>query len=456
VLRDIRENKLFFSLVTTGLFLSFAFNIFGAVSPEGFGLDFKDSEALVNNQIMCKGKLFANQLVAIKSELGPGTSSSVTDCSSQNLMPYSSHFGLQGKFLSAIYNGVDLVFGSFGSKMYIALAQLLMALASATLFAVFTLWVKQKYGQFSAVFVALCVALSPMLVGFGRNLYWALPLMVVPLILSLYYYKRDRRGVERVVFWAIISLSLYLRYLTGYEYVTTFTIMVFAVIAYKLYLEQAHLKDYVKNAGVVLGVSLIAFVAAMTTHIVSLASYTGSTEASIRVIANRAQERTISAEGYTVYPYQNLTRTAPGLQSAISAYGDYEKLAHSGSLLAAVIVNSIVYLLIPVVNIPVEFNQSLGVYLQSTLVFLIILAALYATRKKWTLHTELRGVEALYVGLALGIIGYASWFVLGFSHSLVHAHINGILLYLPTALFGFIILALFSKRSIKKIMAKSD
>jgi hypothetical protein len=40
-------------------------------------------------------------------------------------------------------------------------------------------------------------------------------------------------------------------------------------------------------------------------------------------------------------------------------------------------------------------------------------------------------------------VGYLSWLILARSHSLVHAHINGILLYLPFALFGYIIIGLY-------------
>ncbi len=445
MLRDIKKNKLFFWLVTSILFFSFAFNIFGAVSLEDFKSNYKDSEALVSNQIICQSSLFAGQLIAQKTDDNQGSSGLVDNCDASKLVPYSSHFGIQGKFLSIGYTAVETVFQSFSPKVFIALSQFLTALASAVLFTIFALWVKKKYGLYVAIFTVAGIAIAPMLVGFGRNLYWALPLMIAPFVYSLYYYRVGQPTKATVVFWSVIGVLLYLRYLAGYEYITTLTLMVFAAMAYVLYLNKAKLKAYAKTAALTIGVSLIALIAAMGTHIGALTVYTGSVNASVQKIAQRAEERTVTGDKYTAYPYMNLKSIAPAFYEATDGYANYEKRAESGSLAAAILVNTATYLLIPVIHIPVKFSEPFGLYIQSTAVFLIILGALFVTRKMWMTKKQIRETEALYVGLVLGLAGYLSWLIFGFSHSLVHAHINGILLYLPSALFGFIILGLFTQ-----------
>lgn len=450
MLRDIKQNKLFYSLITIGLFLSFAFNVFGAVTSESFKLNFKDSEALVSNQIVCKNGLFNGQLLEPKGE----SSGVVSTCAGSNLAPYSSQFGLQGKILGFGYQLVDTVASGFSTSVFIALSQLLTAFLSAALFALLIVWVKTKYGTTVAILTFAFIALSPMLVGFGRNLYWALPLMIAPFIFSIYYYRPDLKPRLKIAFWVILGTLFYLRYLTGYEYITTLTIMVFAAVAYTLYINKVQLKNYIQAAGLVLGVSVVAFCMAMATHIGALTIYTGSVHASIQKITQRAEERTINGGDYTHYPYGNLKAIAPSFYEATDEYVNYEKRMDSGSLVLATLVSAMTYLLIPVIHLPIELNQSLGLYVQSTVVFVIILGILFVTRKKWLPPKMIRDIEALYVGLSIGIVGYLSWLVLAFSHSLVHAHINGILLYLPTALFGFIILAIFIHQGVVRLKRK--
>ena len=453
MLREIKKNKLFFGLVVIGLFLSFTFNVFGTMPSATFTSNFKDSETLVANQVICNNSLFNAQLIVSKDPTK--SSSHVTNCTTTELEPYSSQFGLQGKTFTIGFQAIHKVVTSAEPEYFIVFAQLLTALASALLFALIALWVKVRFGLAPAIVVGSLIALSPMLVGFGRNLYWMLPLMIAPLVFVLYYFQPKQTFKKYVLFWIILGALFYIRYLCGYEYLTSLTLMAFAPVVYFLYLQKSRVKEYVKYAVAVVAVSVVAFAAALFTHIAALTIYTGSIDQSIERVSQRVEERTVEGNKYTMYPYGNLKVIAPSFYEVTNAYIDYDARIASGSIVAASLVSLATYLLIPVVHLPLEFNASFGLYLQSTAMFIIVLAALFITRKRWVAKPMLRTVNGLYLGALVGIVAYCSWLVLAFSHSLVHAHINGILLYLPFALFGYTILGLFVQSIYRKIKQKS-
>lgn len=439
MLGDMQRHRVFFGLATLVLFLSFAFNFFGAVSTAAFVQNFKDSEALVVNQIRCESRYFSSQMLELK-DLSKGNTQPT--CEPAALKPYSSQFGLQARVYAYGYRVLDKVSG-IPVNAYVVTVQLLTALASALCLGLVALWVRSQFGRGVAGVVVVLLALSPMLVGFGRNLYWALPLMILPFIAALYYYRPVAKLKYQVYFWLVIGLLLYIRYLCGYEYLTTLTIMVAAAIGYHLALSRASRKVYVQQFAIVLAVSVMGFALALTTHIVSLTAYAGSASNAASIIKKRALERTTHSDQYLAYPIMGLRSNLPDQYSILNSYLDFDGHAEHPSQLWASLASLLNYAFMPVYVMPVLIAQPLAGYAQSVLVFAAILAWLYVGRRKWVVKAQLHQVEGLFVGTAIGIIGFLSWLVLARSHSLVHAHINGILLYLPFALFGYCIIGLY-------------
>lgn len=452
MIEGVLKHKLFFAISTLVLFFSFSLNIFGAVTTDEFVNNYKDSEALVTNQINCKGRLFADQMLA---QNGQGGSTKFLDsCSEKDLIPYSSQFGLQGKVYTVGYTLISSV-AKVNVKAYIAFAELLTALASAVVFALLVVWVRLRVGFVPAVTFGTLVALSPMVVGFSRNLYWALPLLILPFVYVLYFYRQDTSRRGTILFWAVLGFLLYLRYLCGYEYITTITVMVMAAAAYVLYVHGAKLKELGKQVLMIGLVSMLAFVLAIVTHVGALNMSTGSTSASISIIVNRAKERTVNSGQYLEYPYANLRILANDYYRVTNTYFGYEKRMEEHSKVWATLVAFSTYLLLPVVHLPIAFTPSFALYSQSMVVFLGLLVALYVSRKKWATKKSEKQIIALFFGSAVGLAGYASWLIIGYSHSLVHAHINGILMYLPFALFGYMIIGLYIESLVTKFLKKS-
>ena len=456
MIQEVFKHKLFLGLATLFLFLSFAFNAFGTISTEGFLSNYKDSEALVVNQIVCNGQPYGNQLLSVSANsIKLDNSKQITDdCSEKSVIPYSSQFGLQGKFNTAMYEVVGKPL-HLTTSTYVVILQISTAFLSAILFALLGLWALLQLGKIPSLILIMFVALSPMIVGFSHNLYWALPLLIAPLVYTLFLYRTNLTKRRAILFFLGLGILLYIRYLCGYEYITTITIMVVAAVIYWLVVGRVKSKVFIQQSVLILAVSVIAFGLSLITHVAALNTYTNSTSKSLNIIKQRAEERTINADKYTQYPYMNLKNLANDHYEITNGYFNYEKRMEGGSVLWATFVAISTYLLLPVVHLPITFVNSFGEYIQSMLFVGVILLLLYLYRSKWVERKQLLRVTALFAATAVGFIGYLSWLVLAYSHSLVHAHINGILMYLPTALFGFMIIGLYIEFLIKKYVQKN-
>lgn len=446
---EVKKYKRFFVSAVFLLSFSFLLNIFGAVSTGSFVSSYKDSESLVSNQIKCDGKIYANQLLEIKSQYA--ANGTMKGCQENILVPYSSHFGLQGKIYTVGFDVLSAITNkSISPAAYIVLAQITTAIISAIVLGLFVLWVRSQFGFVPALVSIVLVAVSPMIVGFSRNLYWVLPTFILPLIFILFYYpQKNADKNKRLLFWIILGALLCIRFLCGYEYLTTITIMTFSVIVYYLFVNKAKKNEYIREIIIAGVVSVLAFFSAIAIHVWSLNSYTGSTEKSIGIIMQRAKERTISPEKYLKYPYMNLEWMAGDYYKTTDSYLNYPDRIEGGSLKWSLFAALSNYALLSVVNLPF-ITSPFALYTQSMAAFIIYLLLLYLNRKKWTDRKEQRNLTGLYLAFIVGLVGYISWLVLAFSHSLVHAHINGILMYLPSALFGYIIIGLYIDHIITK------
>lgn len=447
----LKKNRFFLFGVTVFLFFAFTFNVFGVVTTDEFTLNFKDSESLVSNQIVCKGSLFSGQLLGyIKA---PATTDTEKSCVKKNLEPYSSQFGLQGRSYTLLYKALSKV-SDVSPRSFILIAQLMTALASSVTLALLVLWVKLRIGRPESIIVTLLLALSPMLVSFARNLYWALPLMFVPLIFTLFFYRYKTTEKYQVTYNIILGVLLFLRFLNGYEYVTSITIMIAAAVGYFLYIENKQLNDYVKEFAKVFVVTLIAFSSALGVHIVALQGSTGSISKSVEIIKSRAVERTTASASYLTFSYGNLKQMAPDVYELGDYYVDLEGKSRSSSELGSNAVALLNYALLPVFRLPLILTQPFSTLIYSVTMFTTVLGIIYIKRKSLFAKKRIRQVGALYVSCAIGFIGFLSWLILARSHSLVHAHINGILLYLPFAIFGYIILSIYLHNIIRRVIRR--
>ncbi len=445
---QVKKQKKFLVFGTAVLFLSFSFNIFGTLSTDSFINNQKDSEALVTNQVLCSGAYYNNQLLQIKNYKGKYTQ---ITCNPDELIPYSSQYGFQGKIYTLVYK-IFNKFAPVNGIRFIALAQLVTALISALCLALVGLWVYVRVSKIAGWIFVFLASMSPMLVVFARNLYWALPLMVLPIIVILWFYKPNATKKYSMYFWSGVFLALYLRFICGYEYVTTLSIMAVAIISYFLFMEKFGWKMYLKQFAIAFAVSLLAFAFALGTHIYSLQQQTGSVHDAVLIIKSRALARTTDSTHYLKYTYMNLSYTSPDYYQTLDSYTQLSERTNSKSQISANVVSVMNYALLPVVTLPLAFNQPFGLFLQSTVVFVLVMILIFKDRSRLFKGARLHQVNGLFLGAAIGLVGSISWWVLAHSHSLVHAHINGITTYLPFALFSFMIIGLYIEENLKVLL----
>ncbi len=436
--KPIAQKRLLFFLISVSiLFFSFAFNGFGTLSKDFFLYNYKDSESLVVNQISCGGKLFGGQLLDTMN----GYNGLSYTCDTSKLLAYSSQYGAQGKVYLLIFKIFEKYINN-SIRMFVAFAQLGTALLSSVVLSLFGLWVLQKFNTRTAFITVVLMALSPMLVGFSRNLYWAMPLLFLPLIYTLFLFEKySKTPKNKILFLVGLFFILYFKYLSGYEYVTTITIMVCSASSYYLYIKKASFVQHSIYYMLVVAVSFMAFTAAVGTHIHSLKTQTGSYKGSARIVLDRAIERSVGSDEYLQYSYEGMKNMENGIFVIADSYVNFDVLKSKKSYLLASFISLTSYLLLPVINIPITINQPFAIYSQSLLVFLIILVIIFIKRKTIFPTKIIRRIGALYTATILGLAGYFSWLIAAHSHSMVHLHINGILMYMPMALFAFVIIS---------------
>lgn len=448
---DVCKYRGFLLVSSLILFMSFAFNVFGAMATDSFILNYKDSESLVVNQVRCGG-LFNNQMLEVKSQYVLKDSKT---CDKDKISAYSSQFGLQGKIYSIGYGLLSKI-GRISVNKYIVIAQLTTAIFSAFTLGLLLLWIRSNFGFSTAFISTVLISISPMIVGFARNLYWALPLFILPLVFVLYFYRPNISRKFMLFFCGVLGLLLYLRYLCGYEYITTITIMLFSAMTYHLFISKAKIKQYLVQFSIIGLVSVLSFGLAVVTHVISLNSSTSSTSKSINVIMQRARERTVNPNEYYKFTYLNLNVLANDYYKTTDTYIGYESKLNSGSKFWSVFAWFSNYMLLPVYHLPIAFTAPFSLYVQSFIAFVLMLILIYVNLNKWVDKKDLRKVKALYFSSVIGLVGFFSWLILAFSHSLVHAHINGILIYLPFALFGYIIIGLCLDSIIKMFIVSRN
>ncbi len=438
-----RHRKLFVASVTI-LFLSFVFNVFGMQSMEWFGFFQKDSNALVVHKLACfdeqGGDRFAGMLVMAEKPDKFSVDDKSPVCQKEYSRAYVSQFGLQGK-LSEI--GALVVHDKIGVPLrhYLTMLKFGWALLTALVLALFVVWVADKFARFTAITVLLLLAMSVWVVGFARNMYWATPLMFLPMIYALYYYQKPRPHKQYIIFLAVLLALFFVRFLNGYEFVPEIILAPVAVVGYYAYLKTPRIRALLREAIPICLVGAVAFIGALSVNFAQVYSYTGDVGRAKDLIAERILLRTGEGGSSGKLVYNGLGNTLPAIYSGLSNYIDLETAAKQPRFLLTNIISTINYAFLPVVNIPVQLKEPLYTIISSFVV--VALAAFLAMRN--LCRTVLDAAEAtkyraLRRAMWLGLFSALAWLVLARGHVFVHAHLNGIIYYLPFLLFAYIAL----------------
>lgn len=452
----LRQYWRLYAVAALIMFASFSVNFFGMGGVAWFSTYQKDSESLVVSKLSCGEILghdhFAGMLVMPTNQSESNSDFAAQEkypiCIKKNLDVYVSQYGLQGKLAGVSYN-LSHRFLGMNLTHFFVVAQLGWALLTALVLAFFVIWVAKEFTVFTAYFTTIMLSLSVWIVGYARNLYWATPLLFLPLVFSLFYYRQLHMNRKYVMFLVGLFALFFLRFLNGYEFTPEVILAPVTVAGYFIYKRSAGFKDLFREGAAICLIGGLAFVGAFSLNFYQVYKYVGNGHEAFQLIKSRAVERTTDEGAYRKYVYSGLNYTLPAVYDTANNYINLDAAARRQPLILTNTLSIINYLLLPVVSFPLAVHEPLGTIIDSFLVYAIL--AYIVMRQQTGRVAKILGAkfQALRSALVLGLLSSVSWLVLAHAHSLVHAHIDGIIFYLPFMMFVYIALGLWVESALE-------
>ena len=442
-----KKSILFFGVVWGVLFLSFFGNIFGVgLWREWFDGFQRDSSAIVEKTARCKEKSgYSGPLIVAKNE-DYNSVMTTGGCDASLLKPYASQYGLQARIITALAPN-----DSAKLPVYFKKVNVVLSAAMAALMALVTLRVRKLFGLVAAAVFATLVAFSPWIVGYAQNMYWIEPLMFAPFAFAFLSYSYCKSSKKMWLFYLGETILLFLKLLGGYEYISTIAISVFVpIIFFELVNNKQKIIKLWKHAVMTGVVVVIAFVGAYVTNFMALADYYHSSDTALKMINERASERGLSGiRKMRTHAVGNLKTLLPESYEFANRFINMEELAEDkGSTYQYLAINAGNYVLLPALSLPLSIKGVFGEIVQSILIWVLVgyLVLFYLKRR----HPSFKYYRSFLWSLHISLAGALSWLILMPGHALPHAHINGIVFYMPLLLFVYMVVSLYIGNIVKK------
>lgn len=392
---------------------TFNHNHFKTVGNKWFEEHQKDSEALVIGRIHNAdvNGISSNALFMQGNEEAIKTKYSFYKYKSWNNNDvYTSSSGLQGTFYvlldQILPNSKDIKI-----KLYYLLSSILLSLVLIT----FIIYTKTEFGIIAALSLFFGIILSDWLVVFARNLYWSIWLMYLPTLISLLYLNQSKfvRSKKRLYF--LIYLTIFIKSLCGYEYLSTIFISMTIPFIYKG-IAYSQIKENIIEIIKIGFYGGMAFISALVIHGLQLSLlYSDATKAFNNITAIVLKR----------------THGNPDNVDPI-----YTKSLESDVLeVISIYVNGFYH----------DFYNVLTGYFRLDFItlsafFLISSLALISVTKINNKQIIFKKSYALVFCLLISTLAPLSWFILAKGHSYIHTTMNHLLWNIPFNLIGFIII----------------
>lgn len=310
------------------------------------------------------------------------------------VVPYESQYGLQGRIfqhLSEYIDDLDTL------RLYCALGTAFVLLCIVYL-------IQRKYNRLFAGIYYVVFLLSPWVVNFANNMYWVEFTWFVPMLAGLWCSMKTDSKKRRRGCYCLIFLSILIKSLCGYEYITTVMLGAISFLLIDLLIALYH-KDKAKSQLIFRTVfwcgiaAFLGFAAAICIHAPIKSG--GSIVEGIRMIIQK----------------DVLRRTYGADLNSLENLSDPEQYA---------LIASAWETLCKYFHFKTEVITGIGGNLFPLLCLLPAVLLIRDVRRKCLDVRE----AAWYV---VFFVTSVSWFVLAKSHSYVHTHMNFVLWY-----FGFV------------------
>ena len=442
-----KKSILFFGVIWGVLFLSFFGNIFGVgLWREWFDGFQRDSSAIVEKTARCKEKSgYSGPLIVAKNE-DYNSVMTTGGCDASLLKPYASQYGLQARIITALAPN-----DSAKLPVYFKKVNAVLSAAMAALMALVALRVRKLFGFVVAAVFATLVAFSPWIVGYAQNMYWIEPLMFAPFAFAFLSYSYCKSSKKMWLFYLGETILLFLKLLGGYEYISTIAISVLVpIIFFELVNNKQKVISLWKHAVMTCIVVVVAFVGAYATNFMALSDYYHSSDTALKMINERASERGLSGiRKMRAHAIGNLKTLLPESYKFVNRFINMDELAEDrGSTYQYLAINAGNYVLLPALSLPLSLKGMVGEIVQSVLVWVLVgyLVLFYLKRR----HPSFKYYRSFLWSLHISLAGALSWLILMPGPALPHAHINGIVFYMPLLLFVYMIVGLYVGNMVKK------
>lgn len=305
-----------------------------------------------------------------------------------NVHQYESQVGLHGHVLSFLYNNMHFSIKAIKFMLVSLLAIILLYICK---------YISIKFNKRLALIYYMVFLLSPWVCAFARNLYWVEFTWFIPMLLGLIISTNYNKTKIVLPF---IFLSIFIKCLCGYEYLTVIMLSMIIFMIYDLIFEKGKekKKEIFKTIFIVGIVALMGFICAFLIH--SYLRGNGNISQGIKTIYEQdVVRRTISSGDISSFDNIVVESIQAGPLTTLNKYFNWSTNIITG-------INGFNFRLIFVYSI------------------LIILFNLIIRKKK--------SIKDLVLYLLL-FITCISWFILSSPHSYIHTHMNYVLWY-----FGFI------------------
>lgn len=407
---NINWRRVFFIGVFIAFFLEFYLNIFGIVNSSIFAIFQSDSESYIIGRIL--------------ASIDEGIFSLGGFLTSDGINAYTSQFGLQGFVFGFIAQFISFL----NIEIIMSIFRCITAAMTAVAVTLITYWlsVEFEFEKIELIILPILIIIGmPMLFysyqffSMVRVLYWVPFTFFIPMLIMIYInYKKqgDKETGYSFIWLLLIFLSVLLKCLCGFEYITAILIAGSVPLFYYAVKERIPLKSFMVRFIQYSCSALLGFMAGILAYLLKLYSYLGDFKSVLAVLTNIIAKRTY---GFGV---------------------DVDNV-YIESLDASVI------------SVVIRYLFEITPFILTLIIIALLIFVIYLMRNKNLKSTKFKKVNTntynkLVAGLTasgIALLAPLSWFVLAKGHSYIHVHLNYCIWYVPFIFIGLALCIYFIK-----------
>ena len=338
---------------------------------------------------------------------------------------YEKYFSESGG-QSLIYNLLGKALGVSGNKL-IELCHFLNSFLLALILSLFLMWVLSNFGILPTLICFVFILLSQWLVVYADNMLYVTGLFFLPMVCNLwylhFYYKKSVFKIAKLC-WLTFFTVLLKCTIAGYNFVIPTLVMATIPLIFYYYVNKHNFVIFFKHFLYLSLAALSALIIGLFILAIQLAVYYESWGEALHYLVHTTERRT--------YGNQHDLLDVVNRNESITLLKILEDYLNGAAILS------------PLLHIKVTFKSLFA------LLFLISTAI-----PLMNLKTN-RYVLGLTIITWVSLIGPIAWFVIFKNHSIIHIHMNLVLWYLPSLLFGSVLIGYVIKQGVLPFIYNRD